>query len=72
MRKLIDANAILRYLLGDHPQMSEETGQIIEDGALAHSHFAIYGEKDGGDMWRTPLWGEAFVRFIFVDLLFSS
>lgn len=34
MRKLIDANVILRYLLGDHPQMSEEARQIIEDGAF--------------------------------------
>lgn len=34
MRKLIDANVILRYLLGDHPQMSEMARQIIEDGAF--------------------------------------
>lgn len=34
MRKLIDANVILRYLLGDHPQMSEEARQIIEEGAF--------------------------------------
>ncbi|EDR97922.1 hypothetical protein [Anaerostipes caccae] len=34
MRKLIDANVILRYLLGDHPQMSEEARQIIEKGPL--------------------------------------
>ena len=34
MRKLIDANVILRYLLGDHPQMSEEARQVIEDGAF--------------------------------------
>ncbi|MEY8276983.1 PIN domain-containing protein [Blautia marasmi] len=34
MRKLIDANVILRYLLGDHPQMSEEARRIIEDGAF--------------------------------------
>lgn len=33
MRKLIDANVILRYLLGDHPQMSEEARQIINEGA---------------------------------------
>lgn len=34
MKKLIDANVILRYLLGDHPQMSEEAKKIIEDGAF--------------------------------------
>ena len=34
MRKLIDANVILRYLLGDHPQMSEEARQVIEGGAF--------------------------------------
>lgn len=34
MRKLIDANVILRYLLEDHPQMSEEARRIIEDGAF--------------------------------------
>lgn len=34
MKKLIDANVILRYLLGDHPQMSEEAKRIIEDGAF--------------------------------------
>jgi len=33
MRKLIDANVILRYLLGDHQQMSEDARQIIEAGA---------------------------------------
>lgn len=34
MRKLIDANVILRYLLGDHPQMSEEAKRIIKNGAF--------------------------------------
>lgn len=34
MRTLIDANVILRYLLGDHPQMSEDARQIIEEGAF--------------------------------------
>ena len=34
MRKLIDANVILGYLLGDHPQMSEEARQIIQKGAF--------------------------------------
>lgn len=34
MKKLIDANVILRYLLGDHPQMSEEARKVIEDGAF--------------------------------------
>lgn len=34
MRKLIDANVILRYLLKDHPLMSEEARQVIEDGAF--------------------------------------
>lgn len=34
MKKLIDANVILRYLLGDHPQMSQETKKIIESGAF--------------------------------------
>lgn len=34
MRKLIDANVILRYLLGDHPQMLEEARRIIENGAF--------------------------------------
>jgi len=34
MKKLIDANIILRYLLGDHPTMSEEARRIIEEGAF--------------------------------------
>lgn len=34
MKRLIDANVILRYLLGDHPKMSEESKKIIEDGAF--------------------------------------
>jgi predicted nucleic-acid-binding protein len=34
MKKLIDANVILRYLLKDHPQMSEEARQVIEEGAF--------------------------------------
>lgn len=34
MKKLIDANVILRYLLGDDSQMSEEAKKIIEDGAF--------------------------------------
>ena len=34
MKKLIDANVILRYLLGDYPQMSEEARKVIEDGAF--------------------------------------
>lgn len=34
MIRLIDANVILRYLLGDHPQMSEEAREIIEEGAF--------------------------------------
>ena len=33
MKKLIDANVILRYLLRDHPQMSETAKEIIETGA---------------------------------------
>lgn len=33
MKKLIDANVILRYLLRDHPQMSEIAKEIIEAGA---------------------------------------
>ena len=34
MKKLIDANVILRYLLNDHPQMSEEARKIVEAGAF--------------------------------------
>ena len=34
MKKLIDANVILRYLLRDHPQMSEEAKKVIEEGAF--------------------------------------
>lgn len=34
MKRLIDANVILRYLLSDHPQMSEEAREIIADGAF--------------------------------------
>lgn len=30
MRRLIDANVILRYLLGDHQQMSDEARSVIE------------------------------------------
>lgn len=37
MRRLIDANIILRYLLGDHPQMSAEAKKIIEKGAFTLS-----------------------------------
>ena len=34
MRRLIDANVILHYLLKDHPKMSEEARQMIEEGAF--------------------------------------
>lgn len=34
MKKLIDANVILRYLLGDHPQMSEQARQAIQGGTF--------------------------------------
>lgn len=34
MKKLIDANVVLRYLLCDHPQMSEKAKNIIKDGAF--------------------------------------
>lgn len=34
MKKLIDANVILRYLLGDHPQMSKEAEKVIKAGAF--------------------------------------
>jgi len=34
MRRLIDANVILRYLLGDHQQMSDEARSVIEKGAF--------------------------------------
>ena len=34
MVKLVDANVILRYLLGDHPDMSESARQIINLGAF--------------------------------------
>jgi predicted nucleic-acid-binding protein len=37
MRKLIDANVILRYLLLDHPQMSAEAKSRIEEGAYTLS-----------------------------------
>ena len=33
MKKLIDANVILRYLLEDHPQLSPEAKEVIESGA---------------------------------------
>ncbi len=33
MQKLIDANVILRYLLGDHPQFSDEARKTIAAGA---------------------------------------
>lgn len=33
MKKLIDANVILRYLLGDHPEYSEKAKKVIEEGA---------------------------------------
>lgn len=33
MKKLIDANVILRYLLGDSQEMSEKAKLIIEEGA---------------------------------------
>lgn len=32
MKKLIDANVILRYLLDDHPQLSEKARKVIEAG----------------------------------------
>lgn len=34
MKKLIDENVILRYLLRDHPQMSEDAKKIIKNGAF--------------------------------------
>ncbi len=34
MKKLIDANVILRYLLGDHQEMSEKARDTIEQGAF--------------------------------------
>lgn len=34
MRRLIDANVILRYLLKDHREMSEEARRMIEEGAF--------------------------------------
>lgn len=34
MKKLIDANVILRYLLGDHPEMSDEAKRVIDEGAF--------------------------------------
>lgn len=33
MKKLIDANVILRYLLGDHPKYSKKAKEVIEEGA---------------------------------------
>lgn len=33
MKKLIDANVILRYLLGDHPEYSEKARKVIAEGA---------------------------------------
>ena len=30
MKKLIDANVILRYLLGDHPEYSKKAKEVIE------------------------------------------
>lgn len=33
MKKLIDTNVILRYLLEDHPQLSPEAKKVIESGA---------------------------------------
>lgn len=33
MKKLIDANVILRYLLGDHPQLSQDARKAVEAGA---------------------------------------
>ena len=33
MKKLIDANVILRYLLGDHPEYSKKAKEVIEEGA---------------------------------------
>ncbi len=34
MLKLIDANIILRYLLNDHPLMSEKAKDVINEGAF--------------------------------------
>ena len=34
MKSLIDANVILRYLLVDHPQMSEQSKQIARHRKL--------------------------------------
>ena len=33
MKKLIDANVILRYLLSDHPEYSERARKVIAEGA---------------------------------------
>ena len=32
MKKLIDANVILRYLLSDHPEYSEKARKVIAEG----------------------------------------
>lgn len=34
MKRLIDANVILRYLMKDHPELSEKARQMIEEGAF--------------------------------------
>lgn len=34
MGKLIDANVVLRYLMKDHPQMSETAKQMVREGAF--------------------------------------
>lgn len=66
MKKLIDANVILRYLLGDHPEMSKEARQIIEDGAFTLPEVlaeVVYVLKGVYQVERTEI-GRTLIEFL--------
>ncbi|MCD8022058.1 MAG: PIN domain-containing protein [Lachnospiraceae bacterium] len=58
MAKLIDANVILRYLLKDHPQMSESARQTIAEGAFTLPEIlaeVVYVLKGGYEVERKEI-----------------
>jgi len=66
MKKLIDANVILRYLLGDHPQMSKESKKVIENGAFTLPEVlaeVVYVLKGVYQVGRTEI-AEALMEFL--------
>lgn len=66
MRKLIDANVILRYLLRDHQQMSEAAKCVIEGGAYTLPEMlaeVVYVLKGVYQVGRTEI-AETLMEFL--------